>query len=97
MALKKHVYKDRCTDKDNMYKTWLCKDRSADQEGTLVQRRLFTCGCVCFHRHLEEGRAGSGSPGPGPLSTRIHDYAQHCIDKAMHTKRMQVCAHVVAS
>lgn len=93
MAKKKHSPKDRCSDKDNLYKTWLYKDRSDDKEGALVRQQMFTYGCACFHRQLEEGRADDGSPGPRPepASTRIHDYAQHCIDKAMHTKRMQVC------
>ncbi|KAL3153383.1 hypothetical protein ABBQ38_011722 [Trebouxia sp. C0009 RCD-2024] len=54
--------------------------------------------------HLGGGGAAAGSPehqgqGAGAVSgslradageTRIHDFAQHCIDKAMHTKRMQV-------
>ena len=91
VAKKKHSPKDRCSDKDSLYKTWLYKDRSDDKEGTLVRGQMFTCGCVCLHRHLKEGRAGGGSPESEPASSRIHDYAQRCIDKAMHTKRMQVC------
>lgn len=39
----------------------------------------------------EEGAAAvSGSPRAEAGESRIHDFAQHCIDKAMHTKRMQV-------
>ena len=45
--------------------------------------------CVC-DRHLDQIRAGPGSPGPAASVTRIHDFAQHCVDKAMHTKRMEV-------
>ncbi|KAL0042877.1 hypothetical protein WJX79_002164, partial [Trebouxia sp. C0005] len=40
--------------------------------------------------HQDEGRAGPGGPGAGAGAMRIHAFAQHCIDKAMHAKRMEV-------
>ncbi len=46
-------------------------------------------------RHQDEGRAGPGSPGAGAGAMRIHAFAQHCIDKAMHAKRMEVCPQFV--
>jgi len=42
-------------------------------------------------------RAGQapGAPELELVPMRIHGFAQHCIDKAMHAKRMEVCPHLV--
>ncbi|DBA76382.1 TPA: hypothetical protein ACH3X1_010090 [Trebouxia sp. C0004] len=40
--------------------------------------------------HQDEGRAGPRSPGAEHGAACIHAFAQHCIDKAMHAKRMEV-------
>lgn len=40
--------------------------------------------------HLDDHMAASDSAESPPDISRIHDYAQHCINGAMHAKRMQV-------
>ena len=61
----------------------------------MYEQSCHVCQLVVSCRHQDEGRAGPGSPGAGAGAMRIHAFAQHCIDKAMHAKRMEVCPHCV--
>lgn len=62
---------------------------------TMYEQLCHGCYLLVSCRHQDEGRAGPGSPGAGAGAMCIHAFAQHCIDKAMHAKRMEVCPFFV--